>query len=377
MKVKPSNAASAPKRNALGDASNRANQSPSKVTKKKPSTGKEREKDISFEEYMAAARQQFEEAQSFGPRPTIASGNTKRPKAKSAAASGGASSSSNKKGKAETTLEQEIAVYTQNLDDLICTSAFEDDPLPSCQTVRNHIHKLLDAGIMTKTDFSKAIGCRSVNTLNAFLRQTGSNGGSSSVVYFNAWAWFRQREVAKLKMPDMKKKQAQEAGAASGSSAGGSTSKTAAAKSLPDISHIYLGGEDEDDVSVWDTCDEVRKKINAHLRTSGVTQAQFCRDIFAQLRQPKIKSIQSKQLSDFLHGKGPRTGAKSTVFYAAWVYFEKLRIASGKPKSKHREDMEDIWSCMGGFDRTADNRTSFVVRAESNPRMDRYGRIFG
>ncbi|KAI1454177.1 hypothetical protein F4805DRAFT_440453 [Annulohypoxylon moriforme] len=357
MKVKPSGATSAPKRTALGDASSRTNQSPAKVTKNKSSIRKEYENDPSFAAFMAAARRQFEEAQSFGPQPTVSSANANRPKAKSAATTG-ASSSSNKKQKAGTSLEEEIAAYKQNLDDTIAPHTFEDEPLPSCQTVRNRINKLLDAGIMTKTEFSQAIGCRSVNTVTAFLKQTGPNGGSSSSAYSMAWAWFRQREVAKLKMPDVKKRQAQEAGA-SGSSAGGSTSKTAGTKSsLPDISDIYLNGEDTDDVSVWDTCDEVRKKIRAHLRTSGVTQAQFCRDIYAQLRQPKVKSIQSKQLSDFLNGKGPRTGAKSTVFYAAWVYFEKLRIAAGKPKSKHREDMEDIWLTSGGFDRTADHRTS-------------------
>ncbi|XDG02628.1 hypothetical protein ABKA04_002243 [Annulohypoxylon sp. FPYF3050] len=353
MKVKPSNATSSPKRKVLGDASGRANQSPAKVTKKKPSTSKEQGiKDLTFEEYLAFNRRLFEEAQSFGPQPTTALKQMKVPKAKTTTKK---SAPSSKGQPAETSLEDEIAAYKQNLDDTIKPHTFEDDPMPSCQTVRNRINKLLDSGIMTKTEFTKAIGCSSVNTLNAFLRQTGPNGGSSSTAYYNAWAWFRQREVANLKMPDMKKKQTQEAGA-TGSTARGS--KAAGASTLPDISNIELPGEEVDDVSVWDTCDEVRKKINAHLRTTGMSQAQFCREIFAQLNQPKIKSIQSKQLNDFLRGKGPRTGAKSTVFYAAWVYLEKLRIAAGKPKSKFREDMEDIWSGMGGFDRTADNRTS-------------------
>ncbi|KAI2463401.1 hypothetical protein F4781DRAFT_125353 [Annulohypoxylon bovei var. microspora] len=372
MKVKPSNADSAPKRNALGDASSRANQPPAKVIGKKPSVSKGPEEQT-FEEYMAATRRQFEEAQSFGPQPTVAPENSKRSKAKSAA--GGASSSN--KRKAETSLEEEIAAYKQDLSGVVSLKTFEDEPMPSCQTVRNRINKMLDAGIMTKTEFSKAMGSKTVNSLSAFLRQTGPNGGSGSSVYYNAWAWFRQREVAKLKMPDVKKRQTQEAGATD-SSTGGSTSKaakTAKTTSLPDISTIHLPGEETDSVSVWDTCDEVRKKISAHLRTGEVTQAQFCRDIYAQLQQPKIKGIQSKQLSDFVRGKGPRTGAKSTVFYAAWVYFEKLRIASGKPMSKHREDMEDIWAWNGGFDRESDNRTSFIVSSSTTSlHFDRYGR---
>ncbi|KAI1204611.1 uncharacterized protein F4807DRAFT_328264 [Annulohypoxylon truncatum] len=357
MKVKPSNAACAPKRKALGDASSRANQSPAKVTTKRSSASKENEqRKQSYEEFAAFTRRMFEEAQSFGPPPTVAPRNIKRPKARGT----GTSSTSSKKGKAEISLEAEIALYTQNLNVVLDPDSFKDQPMPSCQAVRNHINKLLDAGIMTKAEFAKAIGCRRVYTLNAFLGETGPDGGSGNAVYFSAWVWFRQREIVKLKMPDMKKRQTQEAG----SSKGGSTSNAAkTTTSLPDISNIELDGEETDDVSVYDSCDEVRKKINAHLRTTGVTKAQLCRDIYAQLHQPKIKGIQSKQLDDFLRGKGPKTGAKSTVFYAAWVYFEKLRIAAGKPKSKHRKEMEEIWAWRGGFDRTTDHRTVYIGSA--------------
>ncbi|OTB02577.1 hypothetical protein M426DRAFT_13365 [Hypoxylon sp. CI-4A] len=138
--------------------------------------------------------------------------------------------------------------------------------------------------------------------------------------------------------------------------AGSRASQPAAKKtSVPDISNIYLPGEENDSVSVFETCDDIRRKINARLRKSGVSQTQFCRDLYAQLNVPKIKGIQSKQLTDFLRQKGPRTGAKSTVFYAACVYFEKLRIKQNKPKSDHREEMEDIWPT--GFPRDTDSRT--------------------
>lgn len=38
------------------------------------------------------------------------------------------------------------------------------------------------------------------------------------------------------------------------------------------------------------------------------------------------------------------------IFYAGYVFFEKKRIAEGKPKSKKRHEMEEIWP--GGVDRT-------------------------
>ena len=37
-----------------------------------------------------------------------------------------------------------------------------------------------------------------------------------------------------------------------------------------DVSNIHLDGEEHDDVPVYDTCDEVRKKIKAFLCQNGV-----------------------------------------------------------------------------------------------------------
>ncbi|KAJ3542997.1 hypothetical protein NM208_g3800 [Fusarium decemcellulare] len=148
------------------------------------------------------------------------------------------------------------------------------------------------------------------------------------------------------------------------STAEGSTSKTPkstskATKALPDISDIQLYREETDEVPVYDDCNEIRRKIKAHMKTPGLTQAQFCRDLYAQLNAPKCKGIQSKQLTDFCRAKGANAGAKSSVFYAAYVYFEKLRIAQGKPLTKHRMDMEAVWP--GGFPRDRDDRTTTYV----------------
>jgi hypothetical protein len=43
-------------------------------------------------------------------------------------------------------------------------------------------------------------------------------------------------------------------------------------------------------------------------------------------------------------------GATSCVYYGGYVFFEKLRIKEAKPKSKHRTDMEEIYSHKGGMD---------------------------
>ncbi|KAF5368510.1 hypothetical protein D9758_002435 [Tetrapyrgos nigripes] len=112
-----------------------------------------------------------------------------------------------------------------------------------------------------------------------------------------------------------------------------------------DLFSIYLDGDEEGTVEIYDSCDELRRKINKHLTKSGTTKAQFMRDIAraAYPFQDPPPKIQTKQLSDFLIKAGPTAGSTSRVFYAGYVYFEKKRLSEGKPKSEHREMMEDEW----------------------------------
>lgn len=61
------------------------------------------------------------------------------------------------------------------------------------------------------------------------------------------------------------------------------------------------------------------------------------------------KAVQGRQLKAFQTKKGADAGNSSTVFYGAYVYFEKLRIKEGKKKGKKREKMEEVWQKQGGF----------------------------
>ncbi|KAI1861766.1 uncharacterized protein JN550_010706 [Neoarthrinium moseri] len=176
-----------------------------------------------------------------------------------------------KKRKSAKSLEEDIVEYKQNLD---------------------HIN--VD-GIV--------IGSRN-NSVNKFLKKTGPSEGAKSDVFRTAW---------RLE-------------ASNGTVAGGSGA-TSKSTTIPDISNIYIEGEDSDEVPSFDTCDEIRKTTDAYLKTPGLTQAQFCRDLYAQLRCPTVAAIQSKSLNDFRGKKGARAGCPSTIFYAAYVYFEKFRFA--------------------------------------------------
>lgn len=200
-------------------------------------------------------------------------------------------------------------------------------------------------------EFCDAIGV-SNRSLNTFLGQSGKYKGSGSNAYDGAWEFFAKRDIAGIAMPSKKKLKT-----TTTDGGGKKSAKAAAGSSLPSIASIYLDGEDEDDVEVYDTCDEIRRKLNLHMKKDGVTQAQLCRDLHAQLHSLRAPAnITSAQLTSFRNKSGPVSGAKSSVYYTAYVFFEKLRIAEKKQKSQHRLGMEDEWPT--GVNRTIDSSTT-------------------
>lgn len=84
------------------------------------------------------------------------------------------------------------------------------------------------------------------------------------------------------------------------------------------------------------------------------------------------KKIQSKQLADFRSKKGPYAGNTSSVFYASYVYFEKLRFKDGKAKSKSRLDMEKVHPM--GFD-TERTHNRVWLHVSETASQDKYGRL--
>ncbi|KFY68131.1 hypothetical protein V496_01275 [Pseudogymnoascus sp. VKM F-4515 (FW-2607)] len=147
-----------------------------------------------------------------------------------------------------------------------------------------------------------------------------------------------------------------------------------------DVSSIHLDGEEHEDVPVYDTCDEVRKKIRAFLCQGGVTQAAFLREVAKTFGNGR--KIQANMLNGFLGKKGPNSGNVSSIFYASYVFFEKMRIRDGKPKSAFREEMEDIWDGVldwrhqkPGFDRKTRHNTVYLCGPGYELVIDKYGRV--
>ena len=129
---------------------------------------------------------------------------------------------------------------------------------------------------------------------------------------------------------------------------------------------VELAGEEDESVELYDTCDEIRRKIDIHLTLTDQTKASFLRDIARAGWPRNPPKIQTKQLSDFQAKDGPTSGCFSRVYYGerpafvdwsglekldlihgmtsgAYCYFEKKRIAEGKDKSVHRRCMEEEW----------------------------------
>jgi hypothetical protein len=117
------------------------------------------------------------------------------------------------------------------------------------------------------------------------------------------------------------------------------------------------------------TCDDIRKKINAHLRAASITNIGFVRQIAETFPHPT--DLAARLLTAFLGKKGPKNGADSPIYYAAYVYFEKLRIKNKKAKSKKREEMEEIWDPYGVERRKQPQ--SIILFAGEKWHIDEYG----
>ncbi|EAW11971.1 uncharacterized protein ACLA_007300 [Aspergillus clavatus NRRL 1] len=229
----------------------------------------------------------------------------------------------------------------------------------NCDQVRRRIRTFIECKEMKIGEFQNAIGVTSRSYLD-FMGQSGRDKGAGSATYINAARFFKKRELRGIKPP--RKKRVTKA-----------SQKEAAEKY--DVSGVHLDGEEDQQVSVWDTCDVVRRKISAHLRKPNITKAQFLRDISKAAYPGMDRTLSGNMLNEFLSKRGPNAGNTSRVFYAAYVYFEKLRIRDKKPKNKFREEMEDVWQHNNGFDCVTSPSTGIWVTKGETPYTDKYGRI--
>ena len=102
---------------------------------------------------------------------------------------------------------------------------------------------------------------------------------------------------------------------------------------LPPIKGIVLEDELTDSYESPFNCDQIRALINQYFESTKDTQAAFLRTLMAQYHT-EDKKIQSVQLQRFRGMRGDAAGATNPVFYAAGVFFEKLRRAKEKEQER-------------------------------------------
>ncbi|KAH8708518.1 hypothetical protein GQ44DRAFT_627815 [Phaeosphaeriaceae sp. PMI808] len=250
------------------------------------------------------------------------------------------------------TSDQFMAMDDEELD-----VELENIPITeNCDQIRRKIRALIDNGEMKVGEFQKAINVTGAG-YSRFMGQNGVDKGFGSDVFPAAWAFFKKRELRGIKTTANKK--------AKKDAAGGKNA-------VPDVKDITLDGEEDDAVPVYDTCDEIRRKINAHLKKPGVVQADFLREASASFHKNPAK-LTSRTLSAFRSKKGPCAGNTSGMFYGAYVYFEKLRIKEKKPKSKKRLEMEEIHGGTG-MD-TKKSQQWVICGPNERPYVDSYGKM--
>lgn len=227
----------------------------------------------------------------------------------------------------------------------------------------------------------------SASAYRNFMNQSGPSKGIQSDVFMSASVFFKKRQLAGVKMPRAKKAKPSPTSTSSGATAadkdGAKAKKPTAAKKETaakkhDVSSTHLDREDKLAVPIYDTCDDLRTKINRFMRENAdTTNAGFVRMINAaafpeDATTPTIAT--ARQMTTFLNGSGPVKGCESPAFYAAYVFFEKLRVRDGKPKSTKREEMEKVWK-KKGMDREDFTHGRFLAKSGEVPHIDKYGQF--
>ncbi|KAK5055996.1 hypothetical protein LTR84_012547 [Exophiala bonariae] len=248
-------------------------------------------------------------------------------------------------------------------------------PNPGMERESNlrEIRTFINNGDMKVEEFQNKLGV-SAASYRAFMNASAPSNGMQSDTFISACFFFKKREIAGLKMPRAKKAK---------TSDGATTKKVSAAEKDKtddkyDVSGITLDHEDKLPVPIYDTCDDLRTKINQYMQgNANSTNAGFVRIINAAafpVNATKPTIATPAQMSTFLKGSGPVKGAGSPVFYVAYVFSRNCASANGKPKTKKREELEKVGK-NSGMDREDFTNRPIFARADEVPYINSYGQL--
>lgn len=109
--------------------------------------------------------------------------------------------------------------------------------------------------------------------------------------------------------------------------------------SLPAHLSVSLPGEETESVPVYDTCDTVREAITSLLSPRADPATSYVRQSYTKKALAEyMGDITSQSLQRFRdhEGNGEMSGAEMKAYYLGYVFFEKLRIHEGRPKTEAR-----------------------------------------
>ncbi|KAF9028987.1 hypothetical protein BDZ89DRAFT_1065701, partial [Hymenopellis radicata] len=124
----------------------------------------------------------------------------------------------------------------------------------------------------------------------------------------------------------------------------------------PTWKDIVLEDEAEGTTPVYDTCDEIRRKIRKLQKEPGFKVTHWLKD---------IGGINNNSYHRFMKLSGAHSGVENGTYKAAYMYFEKVRLAEGKKKSSKRKDNE--WEYPEGIPLKSTHREKYIVRASWFP----------
>lgn len=137
------------------------------------------------------------------------------------------------------------------------------------------------------------------------------------------------------------------------------------------LASIHLDGEETESIPIYLTADDVRREIRQYLTKTGSAKAAFARELSALVVEPSSK-VSTRNLDQLLKMEGPKAGAHNPAFFAADVFFEKIRFRDGKKKSKKREEMEEQWAKKGGFPREGSHNLRMFCHSSERPCINQY-----
>ncbi|EKM58079.1 uncharacterized protein PHACADRAFT_206919 [Phanerochaete carnosa HHB-10118-sp] len=157
-----------------------------------------------------------------------------------------------------------------------------------------------------------------------------------------------QQEAATQARPAMKKARTSDVAESSSTGAKKGKGKAKVEDNAPNNWwEVKLPGEDERGVLVFDDCNEIRCKIRLLQKEPGFKVTHWLQ---------AIGNINNNSYQRFMKATGPTGGASNGTYYSAYVYFEKVRIATGKKKTAKRtrneaeykagmplEDRKTVW----------------------------------